>query len=206
MNEIVKKENQIVDEKTVKEFLVWSWTKLTDEQVKLFVWIAQSFNLNPFKREVYAIPYEKNVLVDWKWTKKADINIVTGYQVYIEKATASWLLDWWEVVETDKGAKITIYRKDFRMPFVWEVNRNEFMKCDKDGKPMSSWKTMPSFMIKKVAIGQGFRLAFPNELGWMPYLQEEITAEAEKEKAVVEENLLMEKLLLSLHRLQSKDL
>jgi hypothetical protein len=34
---------------------------------------------------------------------------------------------------------------------------------------------MPEFMTKKVAIGQGFRLAFPNELGGMPYLAEEIT-------------------------------
>ena len=33
---------------------------------------------------------------------------------------------------------------------------------------------MPEFMIKKVCIGQGFRLAFPNELGGLPYLQEEI--------------------------------
>jgi hypothetical protein len=33
---------------------------------------------------------------------------------------------------------------------------------------------MPEFMIKKVAIGQGFRLAFPNELGDMPYLVEEL--------------------------------
>ena len=33
---------------------------------------------------------------------------------------------------------------------------------------------MPEFMIKKVCIGQGFRLAFPNELGGLPYLQEEL--------------------------------
>lgn len=29
-------------------------------------------------------------------------------------------------------------------------------------------------MLKKVAIGQGFRLAFPNELEGMPYLEEEV--------------------------------
>ena len=30
-------------------------------------------------------------------------------------------------------------------------------------------------MIKKVAMSQGFRLCFPDELGGIPYTQEEIT-------------------------------
>ena len=32
-------------------------------------------------------------------------------------------------------------------------------------------------MIKKVAMSQGFRLCFPDELGGIPYTQEEITEE-----------------------------
>jgi len=35
---------------------------------------------------------------------------------------------------------------------------------------------MPKFMLKKVAIAQGFRLAFPVEMGGMPYIPEEISA------------------------------
>jgi hypothetical protein len=35
---------------------------------------------------------------------------------------------------------------------------------------------MPRFMLKKVAIGQAFRLAFPEELGGMPYMEiEDVT-------------------------------
>ena len=37
---------------------------------------------------------------------------------------------------------------------------------------------MPNFMLKKVAIAQGFRLAFPDELGGLPYLAEELPATA----------------------------
>jgi hypothetical protein len=66
------------------------------------------------------------------------------------------------------GARITIHRKDWQQPFVWEVAFSEY------NKNQGLWKTMPEFMIKKIAIGQGFRLAFPNELGGMPYLQEEM--------------------------------
>ena len=58
---INKQESPAIDEKTLKDYLLWSWTKLNDEQFKLFVWVAKSSNLNPFKREVYAIPFEKNI-------------------------------------------------------------------------------------------------------------------------------------------------
>lgn len=34
---------------------------------------------------------------------------------------------------------------------------------------------MPKFMLRKVAIAQGFRLCFPDELGEMPYTADEIT-------------------------------
>ena len=37
---------------------------------------------------------------------------------------------------------------------------------------------MPNFMLKKVAIAQGFRLAFPDELGGLPYLAEELPSTA----------------------------
>lgn len=81
------------------------------------------------------------------------------------------MLDGWkepEVIRDNKGiitgAKITIHRKDWSFPFEWTVNWKEVAKLNRDGQPMSSWASQPEFMIKKVAIGQGFRLAFPSEL------------------------------------------
>jgi hypothetical protein len=68
-------------------------------------------------------------------------------------------------------AVIEIKRKDFSEPFRWEVYRNEF------DKGQANWKTMGTFMLKKVAISQGFRLAFPDELGGMPYIPEEMPTE-----------------------------
>jgi hypothetical protein len=38
----------------------------------------------------------------------------------------------------------------------------------------SMWFSKPRTMLKKVAIGQGFRLCFPDELGGMGYLEEEV--------------------------------
>lgn len=151
-----------VTTQTVKDFLFSSGTKLSEQQQSMFMQLAMRNQLDPFKREIYAIAYGSN------------FNIVTGYQVYIQRAEASGKLDGWECVALKDdnghlyGAKITIYRKDFSHPFIWDVALAEF------DKGVSGWKNMPEFLIKKVAIGQGFRLAFPNELAGMPYLQEEL--------------------------------
>lgn len=158
----VRTEKVLIDLKTVQDFLFTSDTKLNDRQKSMFMQLAIRNQLDPFKREIYAIPFGSN------------FNIVTGYQVYIQRAESTGLLDGWDCnpLTNDKGelvgATITIYRKDFKYPFKWEVALAEFHK------EQSNWKTMPEFMIKKVCIGQGFRLAFPNELGGMPYLAEEL--------------------------------
>ena len=164
MNEtlVIKEKAIIIDSKTIQDFLFSSETKLSEKQKNMFMQLSIRNQLDPFRREIYAIAYG------------SEFNIVTGYQVYIQRADATGNLDGWEciVLRNNKneliGARITIHRKDFTYPFVWEVSLSEF------DKGQSNWKKMPEFMIKKVCIGQGFRLAFPNELGDMPYLQEEL--------------------------------
>ncbi len=157
-----KMELQPVSKQMCDDFLFTQGTKLNEQQKTMFYNLAVQFNLNPFKREIHAIPYGSG------W------NYVTGYQVYVSRAEATGLLNGWHVESTgnDKGeltgAKITIYRKDWEQPFIWEVAFPEY------NKNQGLWKTSPEFMIKKIAIGQGFRLAFPNELGGMPYLKEEL--------------------------------
>lgn len=182
--------HQAVDDKVIQEYLFTSGTKLDEKQQALFLNIAKAFNLNPFKREIYPVAYEN------RKTGKIDLSIVTGYQVYLARADATGKLNGWhctalyseQAVKDSKGnetshrrldgAKIVIYRKDFDQPFEWEVSFRDFAKMY-DGQLTGQWRQMPEFMIKKVCIGQGFRLAFPNELGGMPYLAEEITNERE---------------------------
>ena len=135
----------------------------TDKELFMFMNIAKAYKLNPFKREIHFVKYGNN-----------PGQIIVGYETYLKRAERTGLLDGWEVKIVDMGkpterAVITIYRKDRSHPFVWEVYRREF------DKGQASWKTMPHFMLKKVAIAQGFRLAFPEDLGGMPYIAEEIT-------------------------------
>lgn len=178
--------SSIISEAEVKDYLLGSNTKLSDQQFKMFYGIAKAFNLNPFRREIYAIAYGQS------------FNIVTGYQVYIDRAMKSGMLDGWkaETLRSEDGkiagAKIIIHRKDWKEPFEWTVDIKEFVKLKADGKPQGQRAVMPEFMIKKVAIGQGFRLAFPNELSGMPYLPEEITDK--RESFVAGESVLVEHL------------
>lgn len=170
----VVSENEIVD--YIKTFTGAS--ALTVGETKQFVHVAQAFNLNPFKREIYAIPYEKSVCKNGKWEKERQLSIITGYEVYLKRAERTERLDGWEVTvegENDNmKAKIIIHRKDWKHPFTHEVYFSEVAKKDKDRKPLSMWRTMPKFMLKKVAVAQGFRMAFPDEFGGMPYTADEL--------------------------------
>jgi phage recombination protein Bet len=136
--------------------------ELSKEQTKMFVELAIANQLNPFKREIYAVKF------------KDKFNIITGYEVYIKRAERSGKLDGWEaevIGEPGKPgckAKVTIYRKDWTRPFVHTVEYSEYVQ----NSPI--WQSKPATMIKKVVIAQGFRLAFPDELGGMPYTADEI--------------------------------
>lgn len=142
-------------------------TKLSKGEKDTFLQIAKAFNLNPFKREIHISKYGEQM------------SIITGYEVYIKRAERSGLLDGWECTTSgsvkggDLKAILTIYRKDRNHPFKWEAHYNEFVQTTRDGKVTKFWEKA-EFMTKKVAIAQGFRLCFSDELGGMPYTQDEL--------------------------------
>jgi phage recombination protein Bet len=144
----------------VKKFIA---PTATDQELYMFVQIARSQNLNPFKREIYFIGYGDRH------------SIVVGYEVYLKRAMASGLCEGFKVEVIDGGkdterAKVTIHRKGWKEPFEWEASRSVW------DKKQSSWKVMPEHMLKKVALSQAFRLCFPDAIDGMPYTGEEIEA------------------------------
>lgn len=159
-NEIVmQNQQQIVDYRAkATEWLQNMGTQLPPQQATQFLELCQAYKLNPFKREIYAVGY------------KDKFNIITGYEVYLKRAERTGKLNGWkcEVNPNGSRAKIIIYRKDWQFPFEHEVLMNEV----KQNSPI--WQKMPTFMMKKVCIEQGFRLCFPDEMGGMPYGEEEV--------------------------------
>lgn len=157
-SELAIKNDVVVSVDDVKKYIA---PNATDKELFMFMGIAKSFGLNPFKREIHFVKYGQNAA-----------NIIVGYEQYIKRAERTGKLDGWRcwIEKDDIGEKaiIEIKRKDQSVPIRWEVYRKEF------DKQQSTWKSMPTFMLKKVAIAQGFRLAFSEDIGGMPYIPEEM--------------------------------
>jgi phage recombination protein Bet len=140
-------------------------SQLTQEEKLQFIEVAQAFGLNPFKREIHVAVYGEGEF--------RRMSIVVGYQTYLDRAERTGQLDGWRAWVEGQGedmkALVEIHRKDWHAPFVHEVYWKEAVQRKRDGTPTSFWSKMPRFQLKKVAISQGFRLAFPSELAGMPY-------------------------------------
>lgn len=157
----VSKAQELLEIKITADDIVKYFCPLaTQKEIFMALGIIKSLKLNPFTHEVHLIKYDQ----------RNPLDIVVGYEVYLKRAERTGKLDGWQCdINKEKNvAWIKIWRKDWKEPFYWEVNLNEF------DKGQATWKSIPTFMGKKVAIAQGFRLAFPDELGGMPYIKEEI--------------------------------
>ena len=156
-----------IPKQTVLDFLTAFGlaSQLTEPEKLQFIEIAQAFKLNPFKREIHVAVYGEG--------EYRRLSIITGYEVYLKRAERTGKLDGWKAWVEGEGdamkALVEIHRKDWSEPFVHEVYWREAVQKKKDGSPTSFWTKQPKFQLKKVAISQGFRLAFPDELGGLPY-------------------------------------
>jgi phage recombination protein Bet len=148
-------------------------TQLTDNEKTQFIEIACEFKLNPFKREIFCVPYGQG--------DSRKLSIITGYEVYIKRADRSGKLNGWrawtEGTGEDLKALVEIHRRDWEKPFLHEVYWRESAQKKRDGTLTAFWVKQPRFQLKKVAISQGFRLCFPDELGGIPYDPNELPEE-----------------------------
>ncbi len=146
-------------------FLQSSNLQLSKKDAEQFLELCGVYSLNPFTREIYPISYQ------------GKLNIIVGYEVYIKRAERSGLLEGWKsytkgsLQKGDLIGCVEIHRKGFTEPFYHEVYFTEYRQNT------LIWQQKPITMIKKVAIAQGFRLAFPCELGGMPYTSDELSGE-----------------------------
>jgi phage recombination protein Bet len=188
-NNLIKSE---VSEELLKSFLATLSNQLTDKEKKMFWEVAGAFGLNPFKREIHCVAYGRD--------ENRQFSLITGYEVYLKRADRVGKNEGWKVWTTgtleetkyhvkrkqkdgtwkeydtpgwkgDLQAHVEINIKGWKQPFEWAVEWGEYNQKN------SMWFDKPRTMIKKVVIGQGFRLAFPDEMGGMPYLSEEVKTE-----------------------------
>lgn len=153
-------EESKVTEKLLMDYLSTLNEKLDTKQLTQFLAVSKEFNLNPFKREIYAVKYGSN------------FNIIVGYEVYLKRAELCPQYDGYETTfgkgDGDTFCKCSVYRKDRQHPITSIV----WMKEYNTGK--SLWSSKPNCMLEKVAICTAFRRAFPSEYGGLPYTADEL--------------------------------
>jgi phage recombination protein Bet len=164
--------DQKIQKETILEYLkAFGFDKtLSDTEIQQFTQTALACNLDPFKREIYIAVYGEG--------ENRKVSILTGYQVYLKRAERTGKLDGWlariEGTANQMKAVVEIFRKDWSHSFIHEVYWEEAVQKRKDGSPTQFWQKQPRFQLRKVAMAQAFRLAFPDELGGLPYESAEL--------------------------------
>lgn len=169
----------------VKRYLVsGDADKVTDQEVMMFIKLCQYQKLNPFLREAYLIKYGTSpaTLVTGKdtFTKRAaNSKVSNGYEAGViilsMKSEIEYRPGTFYVKDKEQllGGWAKAYRKDKEHPIEISVPINEYEGRKKDGTLNSNWTQRPATMIRKVALVQALREAFPEDFEGM-YSPEEV--------------------------------
>lgn len=153
---------------TIDEIKKHICSNATDQEAYAFLQLCNARRLNPFTKEAYLMKYGSNAAT-----------IVVGKDAFTRRAEEHPMFDGFEagiILQTEEGIErrpgtfklkdevlvggwAKVHRKDRSVPFLNEVSMTEY----NTGK--SSWSKIPSTMIRKVALVQSLREAFPSDLG-----------------------------------------
>lgn len=165
----------------VKQYLVNGNGAVTDQEVGMFMALCKHQRLNPFLREAYLI----------KYGDKQPATMVVGKEAFLKRAVRNERYQGHEtgLIEGDKidnlRAWAKVHVKGYKVPVSIEVDYSEYVGLKDiwgiaDGKnqkigtePNRQWKSKPRTMLRKVALLQALREAFPEDLGGM-YGREEV--------------------------------
>lgn len=165
---------------TIKNYLTRGDADITVQEAILFMNLCKYQKLNPFLNEAYLIKFDKTkpaqmVVGKDAFMKKAENNeTFEGYRAGLIVSRDDEILEI-EGSFTTKGDVLLggwceVYRSDRKFPIIAKVGFDEYNK----GK--SLWGEKPKTMIRKVAIVQAMREAFPTNMGGM-YVEEEVSFE-----------------------------
>jgi len=161
----------------VRQYLVSGSGNATDQDVTMFMALCKFQHLNPFIKEAYLIKFGNQpaqcVVAKGAFMKRADEHpqyngfeagiYYRNEELKLEEREGSMLLGGEILV----GGWATVHRKDHDMPVKASVSMDEYEQKKSSGEINSQWTKMPATMIRKVALVQALREAFPQEFQGM---------------------------------------
>lgn len=148
---------------------------LTEKQVGQALSLIKGRNLNPLANEVYIVAYKKK-------TGGTEFSLIVSKEAFLKRAAQNPNYEGFEagIVTVDEegimherkgaimlpgdtlvGGWARVYRKNFKVPVEIFVSREEY------DKKQSTWNAMPATMIRKTALVNALREAFPEDLSNM---------------------------------------
>lgn len=179
----------------VKNYLTRGNDDVTEQELVMFINLCKYQKLNPFLNEAYLVKF-----------KGAPAQIITSKEAYMKRAFEHLKFEGIragiivqrgeETLELEGsfslpgdvllGGWAEVYVQDKRFPYVTKINVDEFTKGQ------STWKNMPKTMIRKTAMVQALREAFPDKLGSMYTDDESIIKDDSQHQGVVQQEVQKE--------------
>lgn len=174
---------------TVRKYLVSGDGAVTDEEVMMFMSLCRYQHLNPFLKEAYLIKFGSSpaTIVTGKdvFTKRARRNKdyagkQAGIIVLNEETNEITEREGTFYLPNEKivGGWAKVFIKGYTEPEYVAVSFDEYAGKKKDGSLNSNWSGRPGTMIRKVALVQALREAFPEDFNGM-YAPEEMGSAGE---------------------------
>lgn len=180
-------------EMDVVNYLVSGGGNIEPKEVLMFMNLCKFQKLNPFLKEAYLVKFGSN-----------PAQIITSKEAFMKRAESHPKYEGFEagiiveregeLVEIEGAIKLKndqlvggwckVYRSDRKVPISSKISLDEF------NKGQATWKQMPLNMIRKSAIVNALREAFPENLGAM-YTEDDAdvkqqTAEQSIQKEIVQ--------------------
>lgn len=183
---VVNGVNVTLSPQIVKQYLVsGDASQVTGQEVAMFIALCRHNGLDPFIRDAYLIKYGtspatmvvgKDVFV--KRAKKSPEFAGMQAGVIVEdKETGNFTeregTFYHPEEETLVGGWAKVYIRGFDVPFYSSVSLAEYIGRKKNGEISGQWQAKPATMIRKVALMQALREAFPEQNSGL-YTTEEV--------------------------------
>ena len=177
----------------IRNYLVNGNGEVSDQEVAMFLNLCRFQHLNPFLREAYLIKFgnqpativtgkdaiTKRAMRNPKYAgQQAGVVIFHNESGELEYRTGSLVMEGEQLV----GGWAKVFVKGYDVPIEVSVSYQEYVGTKNNGEVNSQWSKKPATMIRKVALVQALREAFPEDLGGL-YASEEMNIDLDETAA-----------------------